>query len=74
MRIRYQMVGNNWYTAECDLSDRKAKNRFKELKEHGLCEWVELVGEDDDNYMEILESYDKTKTARMIAMIMGVSV
>ena len=72
MRVRYQMVNQSGWSAECDLSERQAKKRFAELKEHGLCEWVELVGEDEDNYMDVLDSYDKTKEARMIAEILGI--
>lgn len=71
MRIRYQKVGMASYHAECDLPDRQAHKRFNELKEDGLCEWVELVGEDEEDYMEVLDCYDKTKTARMIASIIG---
>lgn len=69
MRIRYQYVGMD-YVAECDLTEKQARKRFKELKEAGTCMWVELVGEDDGNYMEILDSYDKTRTALAIASAM----
>ena len=71
MRVRYQYAGQTGWSAECDLSEKKARKRFEELKRDGFCKWVELVGEDDDNYMEILDSYDKTRTALMIASIMG---
>ena len=70
MRVRYQYV-NQRYIAECDLTEKKAKKRFEELKQAGTCMWVELVGEEDDNYMEVLDYYDKTETAKMIASIMS---
>lgn len=71
MRVRYQLCGQTWYSTECDLTEKKAKRRFEELKETGLCEWAELVGEDEDNYMEILDSFDHIKLARMIKSIIG---
>ena len=70
MRVRYQYVGRE-YEAECDLTEKRARKRFKQLQEAGTCMWVELVGEDEDDYMEILDSFDKTKTAKMIASVMG---
>ena len=69
MRVRYQFVGSG-YQAKCDMSDKKARKFFDELSRKGLCEWAELVGEDDDNYMEILDSFDHTKIARAFAEIM----
>lgn len=70
MRVRFQFVGHA-AQAECDLTEKKARRRFEELKEAGLCEWAELVGEDEDNYMEILDSFDHIKLARMLASILG---
>ena len=57
MRVRYQMVGGQ-VQARCDLEDWQAKKLFKCLFSNGLCEWAELVGEDDDNYMDVLDSFD----------------
>lgn len=71
MRVRYQMIGSRTYQAECDLTAGKAKALYKKLGENGLCEWAELVGEDDDDYMEIIDSFDHIKQARMIASIIG---
>lgn len=53
MRVRFQIAGRIRYEAKCDLTERQARKLFNELKEDGLCEWAELVGEDDDDYMEI---------------------
>lgn len=58
MRIRYQML-NQESVAECDLTDKEANKRFNELKKNQRCVWVELVGEDDHNYMEIIKSFDQ---------------
>ena len=70
MRVRYQMVGKN-AVAVCDLTEKKARQMYKELSETGFCEWAELVGEDDDNYMDILDSFDHIKLARMLKSIVG---
>lgn len=58
MRVRYQML-NQESVAECDLTDKEANKRFNELKKNQRCLWVELVGEDDHNYMEIVKSFDQ---------------
>lgn len=69
MRVRYQYIDQDVH-AECDLSDRQAKKRFLQLKADGLCEWVELVGEDEENYMDILDAHDKTKEAILMAKVL----
>lgn len=69
MRVRYQMAGQSTWTAVCDLSEKKARNLFAELKSNALCEWGELVGEDDNNYMEILDEFDHIKLARIMRAI-----
>ena len=70
MRVRYEMyrngVGTGW-VAECDLTERQARKRFNELKRDGVCGWVELVGEDDDDYMEILDSHCRIREAQMLS-------
>ena len=70
MRVRYQMAGQA-SCAECDLPEKKARIRFKELEHNALCEWAELVGEDDDDYMDVLEDFEHIKLARMIKSIVG---
>ena len=70
MRVRYQMVNQSGWSAECDLPLKKAKQRYNELKENGWCMWCELIGEEEENYMDVLESFDKSKEAQMIALIM----
>ena len=70
MRVRYQMVGQQ-ACAECDMSDRAAKHLYDELSHKGLCEWAELVGEEDNNYMDIIDSFDHIKVARMFGKIIG---
>ena len=64
------MVGQE-YQARCDMDERKARKLYKNLFSNGMCEWAELVGEDDDNYMEVLDSFDHIRLARSLAQIMG---
>ena len=71
MRVRYQMAGQS-SCARCDMSEKAARKFFEELAHNGRCEWAELVGEDDDDYMEVLGSFDHIKLARVLAEIMGV--
>ena len=71
MRVRYQMVGQS-PVARCDMEPRRARKFFGELSHKGLCEWAELVGEDDEDYMVVLDDFDHVKMARMLASIMGV--
>ena len=71
MRVRYEIAGRGGYEAKCDLTERQARKLFNELKTDGLCEWAELVGEDDDNYMEIIEYYDNFKNARAMKDMFG---
>lgn len=70
MRVRYQMAGHS-SCAECDLSEKKARARYEELKTNVLCEWAELVGEDDEDYMEVLEDFDHTNLARIMKSLVG---
>lgn len=70
MRVRYKIVGQE-PAARCDMEDNLAKRLYKNLFSNGRCEWAELVGEDDGNYMDILESFDHEKLARSIAEIIG---
>lgn len=60
MRVRYQKI-NQTACAECDLTEKKARKRISDLKQDSRCLWAELVGEDDDNYMEILDQFDQDK-------------
>lgn len=71
MRVRYQMVGES-VGVRCDMEDWRARKFYKELFSNGRCEWAELVGEDDENYMDILESFDHIDLARAMAEIMAV--
>jgi hypothetical protein len=73
MRVRYQMAGQEMQ-AVCDMTEKKAREMFDKLKNYGssskgFCEWAELVGEDDDNYMDILDSFDHIKQAQMLFKI-----
>lgn len=65
MRVRYQMVGEA-EVAKCDLSEKKARKLFSELCKDGKCMWGELVGEDDDNYMDVIESFERIKEAQRL--------
>lgn len=72
MRVRYEKYRNGQSTGiqcECDLSKRKAKKLFKDLKSNLLCGWAELVGEyeDEGGYMEIIDSFDNTARAKEIS-------
>lgn len=71
MRVRYQMAGQATWSAVCDMPDKKAKKLFEDLKTNALCEWAELVGEEDDNYMDILDEFDHIRLARMVKSIVG---
>ena len=71
MRVRYQMVGQDSH-ARCDMTSKAARKFYDELSHKGFCEWAELVGEDDDDYMDVLDSFDHVKIARMFGSIMGV--
>lgn len=72
MRVRYQMAGDGSYRAECDLSEDKARKLYETVKRNGECMWAELVGEEEENYMDILEQYDNTEQAmRLHAILEG---
>lgn len=58
MRVRYQLAGEEAYTAECDLTEKAARKRYEECKKNPFCLWAELVGEEDDNYMDVIESFE----------------
>ena len=72
MRVRYEKYRNGQSTGiqcECDLSKRKAKKLFKDLKSNLLCGWAELVGEyeDEGGYMEIIDSFDNISRAEQMS-------
>lgn len=62
MRVRYSIFGNDSYSAECDLPEKQARNQFESLKRNPRCLWAELVGEDDGNYMQVLDAFDGNYT------------
>ena len=53
------------------MTEKAARKKFEELKADALCEWAELIGEDDDNYMEVLEDFGQTKLANIMKSIIG---
>lgn len=65
MRVRYQLAGSG-EVAVCDLSDKAAIKLYADMKRNGECMWGELVGEDDDNYMEVLDSFERIKEAQKL--------
>ena len=73
MRVRFEIYRNGRGTGdrvECDLEDKKARARFAELKKYWRCGWVELVGEEEENYMEVIESFERIQeTQRTTAML-----
>lgn len=72
MRVRFEMYEMGQGTGdqcECDLSDKQAKRKFKELSKNDRCGWAELVGEDDDNYMKIIDSFDHIKQAQTLTLL-----
>ena len=71
MRVRYELANSPIVQAECDLSEKEAKKLYNKLKENTLCKWAELVGEDDNNYMEVLESFDHTLLANTVYDLFG---
>lgn len=58
VRLRYSMVDIPQYQAECDLSEKEARSRFKALKNDKHCAWAELVSEDDETYMDVIDGFD----------------
>lgn len=70
MRVRWQRAGEASQT-QCDMTEKAARKKFEKLKTDALCEWAELIGEDDDNYMEVLEDFDQTKLANIMKSIIG---
>lgn len=71
MRVRYQMVGRD-IQAKCDMEEWMARKFYKNMFSNGLCKWAELVGEEDNNYMDVLESFDHTNIANAFGEILGV--
>ena len=74
MRVRFEMYKNGFGSgavAECDLTEKKARERFEELKKNGKCGWAELVAEEDaeGGYMNIVDSFDNIKLAQMLSSI-----
>lgn len=70
MRVRYEMYKNGYGTgfqSKCDLSEKQARKLFEQLKEDATCGWAEIIGEDEDNYMEVLEEFEKINLARTIS-------
>lgn len=51
-------TGSPSWQAECDMSEKDAIKLFDSLKQEKFCEWAELVSEDDDSYMDIIDSFD----------------
>ena len=61
MRVRYEMAydtGRPTWKAECDLSDKRARSLFEKLRGDKYCMWAELVSEEDNTYMDVLQSFD----------------
>lgn len=63
-RVRYKMYGED-VRAECDLTDKQARKLYDTLKIEGACLWAELIGEDDHNYMDVLEAFDHPQNAKV---------
>lgn len=70
MRVRFQYPEES-YQAICDLTEKKARRIFEELKTDLLCSWAELVGEDDEDYMEVLDSFDNEQRAAILHRTFG---
>lgn len=69
MRVRYQLAGDECYTAECDLTEKAARKRYEDCKKNGICIWAELVSEEDGNYMEIIESFENRDALRIFEIM-----
>ena len=70
MRVRYKII-NQPTTAVCDMTEKQAVRLFESLKDEPLCMWAEMVAEDEDEgeYMDVLESFDHDKRAKMFASV-----
>lgn len=67
MRVRYKLPYTDNYSTTCDLSDKEAKNLFEYFKSRPIVIWGELISEDEDSYMNIIDSFvHDTKTAYMM--------
>lgn len=67
MRVRYKLPNEDRFRVECDLSYAEAKSRFEYLKSRPVVIWGELISEDNDSYMDIIDSFEHdTKTAYMM--------
>lgn len=71
MRVRYKMAGDNRYQTKCDLTKVKAEKVYKDLYQNALCQWAELVGEDDYDYMEVIKSFDHSEIANTLYTVFG---
>lgn len=61
MRVRFEMASSTGFPtwqAECDMTDKKAHKLFDKLSNDRFCMWAELVSEDDETYMDVLDSFD----------------
>ena len=65
------MAGSLSWQTVCDLTDKEAKDLYDKLHKNALCKWAELVGEDDDNYMQVLKSFDQTRLANTTYELFG---
>lgn len=78
MRVRFQMVGDQDYQVKFYELKKPAKKFYDGLKENVRCEWAELVGDDEDDYMEVLESFEQiefaNRMAKIVAEVMGVKM
>lgn len=57
MRVRYKLY-NCEVRAVCDLTEKQARKKFSELKQSGRCLWVEIIGEEEHDYMQVIDAYD----------------
>ena len=74
MRVRYQMYKSGFPLAiecKCDMTNKQAEKFYKDLSENVRCGWAEMVGEDDDNYMDVIKSFYHEKTAVFLTQMFG---
>ena len=73
MRVRFQMAGTDDYQVKFYDLKKSAHKFYEKLKEDSLCEWAELVGDDEDDYMEVIESFEQIEHARSVKKILDES-
>lgn len=73
MRVRFQMAGLSGYQVKFFDAKANARRFYKKLNGEALCEWAELVGDDEDDYMEVIDSFERIEFARHVKSVLDES-